>query len=116
MNKDLGLEKNSNLAHVNLPSIDDNYNGVFATASGFGYKSIDTVIDPKTGKKVEVDGVATNILRYATATVIKNQDCKKYYANYINGKHMCASIVQHNKNKPEGLCHVSFKIHCYTIF
>lgn len=114
MNKDLGIAKNSKLSKIKIGGNRKNYDGVEAMASGFGYNSVDLIVDAKTGKKVEKNGKSSNKMRFGVASVLKNQDCQKYFTKVIGDQHMCASLAQRDKNKSEGLCGVSIIFSIYN--
>lgn len=107
INKNLEIANNRKLAKIKLVSRNENYDGIKATVAGFGYNSIDLIIDPKTGKTHEANGKSPDGMRFATAKVVNNKDCQKHFTKHVTDKHICAALLQRKPNKPEGLCSVS---------
>ena len=109
--KSLNLEKNPNLAKIELPTKDESSHvGDLATISGYGYTRIDLVRDPLTGQRKERNGRSDNKLKFAKIKIIGNEECarKNYYQTVVKS-HICGHALQ-RRGELEGICSVSLAI------
>ncbi|XP_016836949.1 trypsin-3-like [Nasonia vitripennis] len=101
----LNMESNENLSILKLPTEKRSYAGEKAIISGYGWNWVDLVENPETGKQEEKGGGKDGKMRFAEANILSTEECQKGYKSKITENHLCASLVQRDSDKPEGICY-----------
>ncbi|KAJ8679504.1 hypothetical protein QAD02_015291 [Eretmocerus hayati] len=75
-----------------------------AMISGFGWSSIRSVIDPKTGKKFDVVG-SSGKLKKALVSILPSDECAAQKNKLLtDNAHLCARLKQIKPKSGQGLC------------
>lgn len=53
------------------------------------------------------EGSSSDRLYRANAKVISNSECQEHYTNTIRSSDLCARVIEHDDNTPQGVCRVS---------
>ena len=107
MKTSLKLNKSQHLRILELSKKSDvSYAGKKAVIAGYGWNRV-TVTTDKYGHNKEVDGVSYNKLRFATADILDDEECKNLFFNPIYDSNMCARVRQREPDFLEGTCSVS---------
>lgn len=110
LKQSLDLKNNSKLKKLRLPRRGRNkkwhdYEGEEVVIAGFGWDKV-KVKHYHNDTEYEV-GSTTFKLRSAKAQVITNEDCQKSYIDNIHDSELCARVVEHEDDTPQGVCRVS---------
>ncbi|KAJ8668624.1 hypothetical protein QAD02_010287 [Eretmocerus hayati] len=107
LKQSLNLKQNQHLKKVRLPRADEyqefaSYESAIVTIAGFGWNKIKVKMH-RNNTEFEV-GSSSNRLRSARAIVISNFDCQQHYDHVIHESDLCARVIEHRDDTPQGVC------------
>lgn len=112
LNESLNLRYDPRLKKLRLPRLNRrhkgnyrSYDGEDCVIAGFGWDRVKVKTNRKNDTEYEV-GSSTNRLFRASARVIGNVECQENYANPIHESELCARVVEHRDDTPQGVCRV----------
>lgn len=116
LNQSLDLRYNRRFKKLRLPRLNRrhkgnyrSYEGEDCVIAGFGWNKVKVKTHRKNKTEYEV-GSSTDRLFRASAKVIGNDECQEYYVNPIHDSELCARVVEHQDDTPQGVCRVRFHV------
>ena len=78
-----------------------------ARIAGFGWEGINIWEDEE--GKTHVNKSVTYKLKKARAIIIDSEKCQEYFLPKLWKGDLCARVIEHESNVPQGTCNVSYK-------